>query len=127
MKLTLLNGQVLEVEKGVNGFDVAKLLSSTLAKKSLVYRLNDKLYDLRTPLIEDGSFNLITSDDQEALEFLNHTASHLLAHAVLNLYPGALIGFGPAIKDGFYYDIDFLSPINDDDLIKIENEMNKIA
>lgn len=127
MKLTLLDGKQIEVSKGMNGFEVSKLLSPSLSKKVLAYRLNEKLYDLYTPINEEGTFLLITEQSEEALTILNHSASHLLAQAILNLYPKALIGFGPAILEGFYYDIDFPEVIVEDDLLKIEKEMMSLA
>ncbi|MFA5481176.1 MAG: threonine--tRNA ligase [Bacilli bacterium] len=70
---------------------------------------------------------MITEGDKEAIALLNHSTSHLLAHAIMRLYPSAHMGFGPSIEEGFYYDIDFPSPIAESDLLNIENEMRKIA
>lgn len=88
--------------------------------------LNGQVQDLRDPLPSAGEARAIGLDDPAALEVLRHTASHVLAHAVTRLYPGAKLAIGPAIEDGFYYDIRFPEPVNRDDLPKIEAEMERI-
>ena len=127
MKLVLPDGKNLEVENGKSGLDVAKDISISLAKKSVAYKLNDKIYDLNRPIEHDGTFSLLFAEDKESFDVLNHSTSHLLAQAVQHLYPGAKFGFGPAIDEGFYYDIDFPSPISENDLLKIEKEMHKLS
>ena len=127
MKLILPSGDNLVVEDGQTGYDAASKISISLAKKALAYRLNGKLFDLHARIANDGHFEVVLESDKEAFELLNHSTSHLLAHAIMRLYPQAHIGFGPSIDEGFYYDIDFPSAITDSDLITIENEMRKIA
>lgn len=127
MKLILPNDSELMVEPGQSGYDAASKIAVSLAKKAIAYRLDGKLYDLHAPLKGEGRFSVVTEEDKEAIDLLNHSTSHLLAHAIKRLYPEARIGFGPSIEEGFYYDIDFASPIVEADLIAIENEMHKIA
>jgi len=127
MNLILPDGSALLIERGLNGFDAASMISPSLAKKALAYRLDDRLFDLYAPLAGDGRFEIVTASDKAAFALLNHSTSHLLAHAIKHLYPDAKIGFGPTIEEGFYYDIDFASPIVEEDLNKIEDEMRKIA
>lgn len=127
MKLVLPNGNSLEIANGQSGYDAAYKISISLAKKALAYRLDGVLFDLYTPITAEGQFEVVTEDDKDAIDLLNHSTSHLLAHAIKRLYPLAHIGFGPSIDEGFYYDIDFPAPISDVDLPVIENEMRKIA
>lgn len=127
MKLTCLDGKVIEVSEGQSGLDVAKSISLSLAKSSIAYSLNGKVYDLNRPIQEDGEFILIKQGDKESYDVLNHSTSHLLAQAIHKLYPDAKFGFGPSIDEGFYYDIDFSTPITDADFPKIEKEMAKLA
>ncbi len=127
MKLILPSGDELVCEAGLSGYDAAGKISVSLAKKALAYRLDGKLYDLYSTIASDGHFEVVTESDKDAFELLNHSTSHLLAHAIMRLYPDAHIGFGPSIEEGFYYDIDFPSAISDADLTTIENEMRKIG
>ena len=127
MKLILPSGDELVLEAGQNGYDAASKISVSLAKKAIAYRLDGKLNDLFSTIDHDGRFEVVTEGDKEAFELLNHSTSHLLAHAIMRLYPAAHIGFGPSIEEGFYYDIDFPVAITDADLLTIENEMRKIA
>jgi len=127
MVLTLLDGKTMEVEQGITGEDVAKKISPTLAKKSLAYKLNGILKDLYIPITESGTFQLITERDAEALFMLRHDTSHLLAQALTSLYPGVRFGVGPAIDEGFYYDIDFPQMISEEEFPKIEAKMLELA
>lgn len=124
MKLSI-DEKEMSVERGLSGFDLMKLLG---IKKALAYRLNGQLFDLRSPILDEGDLSFLTEDDIQSLELLRHSASHLLAQAISHLYPQALFGFGPAIEDGFYYDIDFKDTvITDSDFAEIEAEMKKIS
>ena len=128
MLLKLLDGSSIEVENGSNGHDVASKISTSLAKNALAYKLNGKLFDLYQVLPEEGDFEIITSKSKEAFELLNHSTAHLLAQAVLSLFKEAKLGIGPAIEDGFYYDIDFGSYVlKEDDLAKIEAKMKELS
>lgn len=124
MKL-IIDEKEMSVERGLSGFDLMKMLG---IKKALAYRLNGQLFDLRSPILDEGDLSFLAEDDIQSLELLRHSASHLLAQAISHLYPQALFGFGPAIEDGFYYDIDFKDTvITDSDFAKIEAEMKKIS
>jgi threonyl-tRNA synthetase len=128
MNIVLKNGEKREIKKGENGFQVAKeILKPEEVKNAIAYKLNDVLYDLSEPIIEDGNFEIIDKANPEALNILNHSTSHLLAQAIQHLYPEAKFGIGPSIDEGFYYDIDFKEPLVDTDFPKIEQEMKKIA
>ncbi len=127
LKLILPNNNVLEIENGLHGYEVAKQISKSLEKKAIAYKINDKIYDLGSEIAEEGNLTFLTEEDPTALDLLRHSTAHLLAEAVKRLYPDALFGFGPTIEEGFYYDIDFSSPISETDLVKIETEMKKIV
>ena len=128
MKLELLDGKIINVEKGANGSSVAKSISESLAKNSLAYSLNGVIKDLFEEIKEEGVFELITLNDPRAFEILNHSAAHLMAEAIALLYPQASFAIGPAIEEGFYYDVDFKDlKINDEDLLKIEAKMKELS
>ncbi len=128
MLLKLLDGSSIEVENSLNGHDVASKISTSLAKNALAYKLNGKLFDLYHTLPEEGDFEIITSKSKEAFELLNHSTAHLLAQAVVSLFKDAKLGIGPAIEDGFYYDIDFGSYVlKEEDLAKIEAKMKELS
>ncbi|MCR5505926.1 MAG: threonine--tRNA ligase [Bacilli bacterium] len=125
VKVKLLDGSIKEVEQGTLILSIAKELG--ILKKCIAAKYNDKLVDLKTPLEEDGELKLVLFTDKEAFEILNHSCAHLMAQAMKRLYPGTTCGVGPAIEEGFYYDFGVPSPISNEDLIKIEQEMKKIA
>ena len=103
------------------------LKSLSLDKKAIAAKLNGEILDLSRNVTEGGEISPITPDSPEGLEILRHSTAHLMAQAVLRLYPGSHFGVGPAIKDGFYYDIDATATITEEDLPKIEAEMRRIA
>ena len=128
MKVKLLDGKEIEVSEGQNGKDVASSISSSLAKEAIAYKLNGKLFDLFAPIKEDGDFEVITSKSEEAFHILNHSTAHLMAEAIKDLFKDAKFGIGPAIDDGFYYDVDFNGYVlKEDDLRKIEAKMKEHA
>ena len=127
MKIVLPDGKEMEVAQGTSGEDIAKGISLSLAKKAIAYKLGDEVYDLSRPIEKSGKFNLILIGDKESYDVLNHSTSHLLAQAIHHLYPEAKFGFGPAIEEGFYYDIDFQNPISEQDFSKIEQEMHRLS
>ncbi len=110
----------------MNLHEVVKALGLD-SKKIIAAKLDDTLYDLAASVNTGGEVSAITTDSPEGLEILRHSTAHLMAQAVLRLYPGSHFGVGPAIKDGFYYDIDATGAITEEDLPKIEAEMRKIA
>lgn len=127
MKIKLQNGKEIDVLPQETGLDIAKKISLSLAKKAVAYKLDDEVYDLNRPIQHDGLLQIILPGDKESYDVLNHSTSHLMAQAITHLYPDAKFGFGPSIEEGFYYDVDFSTPITDADLTKIEKEMHKIA
>lgn len=127
IKVSLKDGSIKEIEDGKLVIEVAKELSPSLAKKACVAKVDDVLVDLKTPLIKDCKLELILLEDKEAVDVLNHSCAHLLAHAMHRLYPDTCFGVGPAIEEGFYYDFKVNQPIALEDLPKIEAEMKKIV
>ena len=120
------NDKSCSFDDSVTAREVIKALGLE-SKKLLAANFNGEPSDLSRVLTTGGTVSPITSDTPEGLEIIRHSTAHLMAQAVLRLYPGSHFGVGPAIKDGFYYDIDASSPITDEDLPKIEAEMRKIA
>jgi threonyl-tRNA synthetase len=120
------DGAVRQYAPGSTGRDVAQSISPSLAKKSVLIKLDGHLRDLDRPL-ESGSFEIITRDSPEALETIRHDASHVLAEAVQELFPGTQVTIGPAIEDGFYYDFAREEPFSTDDFAKIEAKMREIV
>lgn len=125
MKITLRD-DVKEFEKGVSTLDIAKSISEGLARMAVCGKIGDELIDLNAPINEDCQLEIITSKSPEYQELLRHSTAHVLAQAVKTIYPTAKCWVGPATKDGFYYDFDFKTPITNEDLALIEDEMNKI-
>lgn len=126
MKVTLKDGSVKDYTQPMSVLDVAKDLSEGLARMACAGEVNGVCVDLRTPLTEDCNVNILTAKDESGLAALRHTASHVMAQAVKRLYPSAKLAIGPSIADGFYYDIDFETPVAAEDMEKIEAEMKKI-
>lgn len=124
MKITFLDGSVKEFEKGVSAFAIAQSISPSLAKKSVVAKVNGKFYDLTRPINEDATLELIFKENPELISVANHSCAHLLANAIVELYPQAHFGVGPAIEEGFYYDMDLGDvKLSEEDLPKIEKKM----
>lgn len=128
MEITFPDGAVKNFENGLSAQEIAKTISNSLAKKAIAARYNGELVDVTRPLNEDGTLEIITSKEEEALEVLRHSAAHLLAQALRRLYPNIKLGIGPVIDSGFYYDVDNGDhPISEDDFEAIEKEMNRIV
>ena len=126
IKVTLKDGTVREYPKGVTVQQVAEDISPGLARAAVGGEIDGEPVDYITPLEEDVELNLVKFEDDNGKIFLRHTGSHILAQAVKRLYPDAKLAIGPAIRDGFYYDIDTEHPFTPEDLEKIEAEMKKI-
>jgi threonyl-tRNA synthetase len=127
IRLTLPDGSVREVPRGTTSRQVAQSIGAGLAKAALAARVNGQIRDLDRPLEADTSFAILTEKDADALEVLRHSAAHILATAVRELFPRAGIGFGPAIEDGFYYDFEVERPFTPEDLEAIEKQMAEVA
>ncbi len=120
------DGSTKSFPKGITPAEIAAEISHGLAKKAVVARVDGKLVDLSTPLKQDCSLEIITTDDPVGMEVFWHSTSHVMAHAVKNLYPEAQFGVGPPIENGFYYDIDINTKLTPEELEKIEKEMQRI-
>ncbi len=126
MKITLKDGSVKEYARPMTVIDIARDLSDGLARMACVGEVNGEIVDLRTVVDSDAQVNILTARDEAGLAALRHTASHVMAQAVLRLYPGTKLAIGPSIANGFYYDFEFKEPLTSDDFEKIEAEMKKI-
>ena len=127
MELILKDGHKINAEKGITGLDAAKMISLSLAKKCLAVKVDGELLDYRAKIEKGGDFEVVTKDSPDALRVLNHTCAHVLAQAITHIYPDAQIAFGPAVDEGFFYDIKFAEPLSEKDFPKIEKEMHNIV
>ncbi len=127
INVTLPDGTVLQLPRGSTPGDVAEAIGPGLAKAALGAQVDGEIVDLMLPLEEDVEIRILTSRDEEALLLLRHSAAHVLATAVRELIPGAGIGFGPAIEDGFYYDFEVPEPFTPDDIAAIEEKMQEVV
>jgi threonyl-tRNA synthetase len=127
IKVTLKGGEAREFEEGVSAGDVAKSLGAGLYKAACAARIDGEVRDLRTPLSDGCSLEILTFEDEAGQRAFNHTASHVLAQAVKRLYPQVKLTIGPAIENGFYYDFDTPEPFTPEVLSKLEAEMKKIV
>jgi len=128
IKITFPDGAVKEFEKGITAYQIAESISPRLASDVLSSSVNDKIYDLDRPIMEDSSIKLHKWDDKEAKATFWHSSSHLMAQALEALYPGVKFGIGPSIENGFYYDIDLgEKQLVESDLKAIENKMMEFA
>ena len=121
------DGSKRQFDDGVTGKAVAASIAPSLAKRAALIRLDGELYDIDRPLPGGGKFEILTRDAPEALETLRHDASHIMAQAVQELFPGTQVTIGPSIDDGFYYDFARAEPFGLDDLAKIETRMKEIV
>ncbi|MBA3522091.1 MAG: TGS domain-containing protein, partial [Gemmatimonadales bacterium] len=127
IRITLPDGSVREVPSGTTARQIAESIGAGLARAALAARVNGAVRDLDRPLDADASLAIVTERDPDALEVLRHSSAHILATAVRELFPGAGIGFGPPIEDGFYYDFAVPRPFTPEDLELIEGRMAEVA
>ncbi len=127
IKVTLKGGVVNEYENGITVAEIAKSISMGLYKAACACTVDGELKDLRTELNNDCKVNILTFDDEMGKKAFWHTTSHLMAQAILRLYPDTKLAIGPAVDNGFYYDMDVETPFTDEDLEKIQAEMKKIV
>jgi threonyl-tRNA synthetase len=125
INITLPDGNIKAFEGPVSGLEVAKSISEGFARNCVAMEIDDNLVDLSFAIDHDAGIRLITSKDKEGLEILRHSAAHVMAQAILRIYKDAKLTIGPAVADGFYYDID-MQPVSEDDFPKIEAEIKKI-
>ncbi len=128
IKVTFPDGSVREFAKGITGLQLAESISSRLAQEVLAITVNDEIWDLTRPIETDAAIKLHKWDDEEAKHAFWHTSAHLMAEALQELYPGIKFGIGPAIENGFYYDVDPGEvSIKESDLAIIEAKMQELA
>jgi threonyl-tRNA synthetase len=128
INITLPDGSVRQVEKGTSAMDIALSISEGLARNVLAAKVNDEVIDANRPMNDDATLQLLTWNDKDGKSTMWHSSAHLMAEAVEFYYPGVKLAIGPPIKNGFYYDIDFLDQtITELDLEKIEQKMKELA
>ncbi|MBR4805688.1 MAG: TGS domain-containing protein, partial [Bacteroidales bacterium] len=128
IKITFPDGSVKDFEKGVTGYQIAESISPRLAAEVLSVSVNDQVCDLRTPIETDAKLRLHKWDDDEGKKAFWHSSSHLMAEALEAIYPGIKFGIGPAIENGFYYDVDLGDKtLTEADLKKVEDKMLELA
>jgi threonyl-tRNA synthetase len=128
MKVVLPDNSELELPSGATGLDAARAIGPKLAEQAVLVRANGRVQDVRLPLQDGDPIQILTSRDREdpdALAVLRHSSAHLLAEAVTQLYPGVKLAIGPPIENGFYYDFEFPEPIREEDLEKIQAEIDR--
>ncbi len=126
MKVLLKNNDQLSLADNATCMDAASAISEGLARSAVAAKVNGELCDLSKELSEGDKVEIVTLKDKEGLEVYRHTCAHVLAQAVKNIFPTCNLAIGPVIENGFYYDIDFKTPITQEDFVKIEAEMAKI-
>ncbi|HXR09792.1 MAG TPA: TGS domain-containing protein, partial [Candidatus Acidoferrales bacterium] len=127
IQVTLPDGSKQEVPRGTTPAEIARKISHGLAREALVARVDGELIDLSRPLEENASLRILTSKDPESLQVFRHSAAHLLAAAVLELFPNVKLGIGPPIDNGFFYEFLREQPFTPEDLERIEKKMHEIA
>ena len=125
MNILLKNGSI-QLDEGASCADAALKISESLSRSAVAAKINGKLCDLSCGLSDGDNLEIVTLKDKEGLDVYRHTCAHVLAQAVKNIYPTCNLAIGPVIDNGFYYDIDFKTPIRQEDFVKIESEMLKI-
>jgi threonyl-tRNA synthetase len=128
MKVHLPDESQLDLPDGATGLDAARAIGPKLAEQAVLVRANGRVQDLRIPLRDGDPIQILTTRDKvdpDALAVLRHSSAHLLAEAVRHLYPGVKVAIGPPIENGFYYDFDFPEPIREEDLEKIQAEIDR--
>lgn len=125
--IKLPDGSVMNFDGPVTGQEVAEKISAGLAKAALAVKVNDKLQDMNTTITTDATLTIITTKDKEGLDILRHSASHVMAEAVKELWPEVQVTIGPAIDNGFYYDFSRKEPFTTEDFEKIESKMHEIV
>ena len=127
VSIKLSDGSVRDYPKAISVFDVAKDISTSLARTSIAGLVDGIKRDLSYLISQNAELTLITEKDDTALEIIRHSTAHLLAHAVKQLYPLAQVTIGPVIENGFYYDFSFERPFTLEDLTQIEKRMEALV
>lgn len=126
MKVILKDGSEMNFDAPITAMDVAKSISDGLARNAVCAKINGELKDLSTVIDGDVELSIVTVKDKEGLNVLRHTCAHVLAQAVKHIFPTCKLAIGPTVDNGFYYDMEFKTPITQQDLLKIEDEMKAI-
>ncbi|HLC61122.1 MAG TPA: threonine--tRNA ligase [Candidatus Nanoarchaeia archaeon] len=126
IKINFPDGSVKDYIKGITAGEIAMQISPRLAEEAVVAKINNELKDLSYPINEDSTLQILKLKDKEGLDALRHSVAHLLAAAIMEIYPNTKRTIGPAIENGFYFDFEFEKPITEEDLAKIENKMREI-
>ena len=126
INITLPDGRIEQFDSPPTGLDVAMRISERFSQGCVAAKINDALLDLSTPITEDSAITLVTTRDAEALDIMRHSAAHVMAQAVLKVYPKARLTIGPVIENGFYYDFE-MPPVSEEDFPKIEAEIKKLV
>jgi len=127
INVTLKDGSIKQIPAGTTVLELASSISQGLARAAVAAKINGEIKDLNTKLEEDAEVEILTLDSEEGLAVMRHSTAHLLAQAVKNLFPGTILGIGPAIANGFYYDFDSEHVFTPEDLEKLEAEMKRLA
>ena len=126
MNVILKGGDAISLEENATAMQAAMAISEGLARNAVCAKVNGELADLSCALKEGDHLEIVTLKDKEGLQVYRHTCAHVLAQALKTVYPTCKLSIGPVIENGFYYDIDFVTPITQEDLAKVETEMQKI-
>src|SRR5215204_4812622 len=124
--LTFPDGARRDFPEGITGLDIAKVISPSLAKRTVAMALDGTVMDLADPIDRDGKIEFLSREDPRALELIRHDAAHVLAEAVQTLWPGTQVTIGPVIENGFYYDFARNEPFTPEDFAAIEKKMREI-
>ncbi len=127
VKITLPDSSILEVKDKTTPKQIAEKFGPAPLEKVIAAKINGKISDLNTPIDNDAELQIITTDDPEAVDVMRHSCAHIMADAICRIWPGTKLVYGPAVEDGFYYDIDLDEPIRPDDFERIEQKMHKIV
>jgi threonyl-tRNA synthetase len=127
INITLPDGSVQEHQDGTSGYEIASEIGSRLAKAAVAVTVDGEMWDLHRPIGHDASISIVTDNTEAGRHVIRHSAAHIMAQAVLDLFPDAKFAIGPAIEDGFYYDFEVDNPFTPDDLERIENRMAGIV
>ncbi len=126
VNITFPDGSVKEFTQGITGFEIASSISKRLAEDSVAVKIDGIVREMNFPIRENGEIQLLTFNDDEGKEVYWHSSSHLMAHAIEELFPGAKFGVGPAIENGFYYDVDIEKKLGPEDIEQIEKKMSTL-
>jgi len=120
------DGSKVEYDNGIQGIDIARKIGPKLAEAALAIEINGEIKDLSFSITQNSKIRIFTFNDKQGKEVFRHSASHIMADAIKRVFPDAILTIGPAVEDGFYYDIDKGTPFIPEDMAKVEEEIKKI-